>query len=44
MIIKSDVTEGAVISVGYSKGKEELTFKVGGKKDTEEPAEEENNS
>lgn len=44
VIIKSDVTEGAVISVGYSKGKEELTFKVGGKKDTEEPAEEENNS
>ena len=44
VIIKSAVTDGAVISVGYSKGKEELTFKVGGKKDAEEPAEEENNS
>jgi ATP-dependent Clp protease ATP-binding subunit ClpC len=36
VIIKSAVTDGAVLSVGYSKGKEELTFKVGGKKDTEE--------
>ncbi len=44
VIIKTAVAEGAVISVGYSKGKEELTFKVGGKKDAEEPAEEENNS
>jgi len=26
------VAEGEVISVGYSKGKEELTFRVGGKK------------
>ena len=40
VIIKAAVTEGAVISVGYSKGKEELTFKVLGKKDEEEPAEE----
>ncbi|HNX84437.1 MAG TPA: ATP-dependent Clp protease ATP-binding subunit, partial [Bacteroidales bacterium] len=30
VIIKTAVAEGAVISVGYSKGKEELTFKVGG--------------
>ncbi len=44
VIIKTAVAEGAVISVGYSKGKEELTFKVGGKKDAEELAEEENNS
>ncbi len=36
VIIKTVVAEGAVISVGYSKGKEELTFKVGGKKDAEE--------
>jgi len=36
VIIKTAVAEGAVISVGYSKGKEELTFKVGGKKDAEE--------
>ncbi|MCU0459629.1 MAG: ATP-dependent Clp protease ATP-binding subunit [Bacteroidales bacterium] len=36
VIIKSAVSEGAVISVGYSKGKEELTFKAGGKKDAEE--------
>ncbi len=36
VIIKSGVSEGAVISVGYSKGKEELTFKAGGKKDAEE--------
>jgi len=43
VIIRSAVTEGAVISVGYSKGKEELTFKVGSKKDADEPAEEENN-
>ena len=41
VIIKAAVTEGAVISAGYSKGKEELTFKVLGKKDEEEPAEEE---
>jgi len=36
VIIKSPAADGAVISVGYSKGKEELTFKVGGKKDAEE--------
>lgn len=36
VIIKSSVSEGSVISAGYSKGKEELTFKVGGKKDAEE--------
>jgi ATP-dependent Clp protease ATP-binding subunit ClpC len=40
VIIKSAVTEGTTISVGYAKGKEELTFRVGGKKDEEEPAEE----
>ena len=32
VIIKTAVAEGEVISVGYSKGKEELTFRVGGKK------------
>ncbi|MFZ2286123.1 MAG: ATP-dependent Clp protease ATP-binding subunit [Bacteroidales bacterium] len=42
VIIKASVTEGAVISVGYTKGKEELNFRVGNKKDAEEPAEEEN--
>jgi len=36
VIIKSAVSEGAVISVGYSKGKEELTFKVGSKKEAGE--------
>ncbi len=36
VIIKSPVNEGATISVGYSKDKEELTFKVLGKKETEE--------
>ncbi|MCK7533589.1 MAG: hypothetical protein MZV63_22445 [Marinilabiliales bacterium] len=41
VIIKASVNEGAIINVGYSKGKEELTFRVGSKKDTEEPAEEE---
>jgi ATP-dependent Clp protease ATP-binding subunit ClpC len=40
VIIKSTVTDGAIISVGYSKGKEELSFKVGGKKEPEESAEE----
>ena len=40
VIIKSAVAEGTTISVGYTKGKEELTFKAGGKKDAEEPAEE----
>jgi len=35
VIIKTSVAEGNVISVGYTKGKEELTFKAGGKKDTE---------
>jgi len=40
VIIKTAVAEGALISVGYSKGKEELTFKVGGKKDAEEQPEE----
>lgn len=38
LIIKSPVADGAVIHVGYSKGKEELTFKVVGKKDAVEPA------
>jgi ATP-dependent Clp protease ATP-binding subunit ClpC len=42
VIIRSAVTEGTTISVGYTKGKEELTFRVGGKKDEEEPAAEEN--
>lgn len=41
VIIKSAVAEGTTISVGYIKGKEELTFKVGSRKDTEEPAAEE---
>ena len=36
VIIKSAVSEGAVIRVGYSKGKEELTFKVGSKKEAGE--------
>jgi ATP-dependent Clp protease ATP-binding subunit ClpC len=40
VIIRSAVAEGTTISVGYTKGKEELSFRVGGKKDTEEPAEE----
>jgi ATP-dependent Clp protease ATP-binding subunit ClpC len=43
VIIKTSVTEGAVINVGFSKGKEELTFKVTGKKDPEESPGEENN-
>ena len=38
VIIKTAVSEGAVISAGYSKGKEELTFRVYGNKDEEEPA------
>ncbi|MBE0677628.1 MAG: ATP-dependent Clp protease ATP-binding subunit [Bacteroidales bacterium] len=41
VIIKASVSEGAVINVGYTKGKEELSFRVGNKKDAEEPAEEE---
>jgi ATP-dependent Clp protease ATP-binding subunit ClpC len=36
VIIKSSVADGSVISVGYSKGKEELTFRAGGKKGMEE--------
>ena len=36
VIIKAAVADGAIISVGYAKGKEELTFKVVGKKDAEE--------
>ncbi len=40
VIIKASVAEGATISVGYAKGKEELNFRVGNKKDMEEPAEE----
>jgi hypothetical protein len=36
------VTEGATINVGYSKDKEELTFKVSGKKEAELQAGEEN--
>jgi ATP-dependent Clp protease ATP-binding subunit ClpC len=40
VIIKSAVAEGTTISVGYTKDKEELSFRVGGKKDAEEPAEE----
>jgi ATP-dependent Clp protease ATP-binding subunit ClpC len=43
VIIKASVTEGATINVGYTKGKEELSFRVGTKKDAEEPAEEESN-
>jgi len=39
VIIKATVTEGATINVGYTKGKEELSFKVGGKKDVGEPTE-----
>ncbi|MFN2313341.1 MAG: ATP-dependent Clp protease ATP-binding subunit, partial [Bacteroidales bacterium] len=42
VIIKASVSEGALINVGYTKGKEELSFRVGTKKDAEEPAEEEN--
>jgi len=38
VIIKASVAEGATINVGYSKGKEELSFRVGGKKETEEPS------
>ncbi len=41
VIIRASVTPGATVSVGYAKGKEELSFKVTGKKDAEEPAEEE---
>jgi ATP-dependent Clp protease ATP-binding subunit ClpC len=41
VIIKASVTEGATINVGYSKGKEELSFRVGNKKDAGEPSEEE---
>ncbi|MBE0668355.1 MAG: AAA family ATPase, partial [Bacteroidales bacterium] len=40
VIIKASLKEGATINVGYSKGKEELSFKVGKKKtaeDAEEP-------
>lgn len=37
VIIKASVTEGATINVGYSKGKEELSFRVAGKKDSGEP-------
>ena len=40
MIIRSAVAEGTTISVGYTKGKEELAFRVGGKKDAEELPEE----
>jgi ATP-dependent Clp protease ATP-binding subunit ClpC len=36
VLIKASVNEGATINVGYSKDKEELTFKVGGKKGAEE--------
>jgi ATP-dependent Clp protease ATP-binding subunit ClpC len=42
VLIKASVNEGATINVGYSKDKEELTFKVGGKKGAEEPSAEEN--
>ena len=42
VIIKASVSEGATINVGYTKGKEELSFRVSTKKDAEEPAEEEN--
>ncbi len=38
VIIKSSVTEGAVINIGYSKGKEELTIKTAGKKENAEDA------
>ena len=40
VIIRSAVAEGTTISVGYTKGKEELAFRVGGKKDAEELPEE----
>jgi ATP-dependent Clp protease ATP-binding subunit ClpC len=42
VIIKTSVAEGNVISVGYTKGKEELTFKAGGKKDAADPPDEGN--
>lgn len=42
VIIKATVTAGATINVGYSKGKEELSFKVAGKKDVGEPTKESN--
>jgi ATP-dependent Clp protease ATP-binding subunit ClpC len=42
VLIKASVTEGATINVGYSKDKEELTFKVSGKKEAELQAGEEN--
>jgi ATP-dependent Clp protease ATP-binding subunit ClpC len=41
VIIKTSVSEGATINVGYSKEKEELTFRVSGKKETEETNSEE---
>jgi ATP-dependent Clp protease ATP-binding subunit ClpC len=42
VLIKASVNEGATINVGYSKDKEELTFRVGGKKEAEQPTGEEN--
>ncbi|MDX9772992.1 MAG: ATP-dependent Clp protease ATP-binding subunit [Bacteroidales bacterium] len=42
VIIKRTATEGALINVGYPKGKEELSFKVAGKKNNSELPEEEN--
>jgi ATP-dependent Clp protease ATP-binding subunit ClpC len=42
VIIKTSVSEGATINIGYTKGKEELSFKAGTrKKGKEEEAEEE---
>ncbi len=38
VLIKSAVSEGSVISVGYSKGKEELTIKASAKKEVTEPS------
>ncbi len=42
VLIKPTISEGATISVGYLKDKEELTFKVVGKKETEPLNTEEN--
>jgi len=41
VIIKTSVSEGATINIGYTKGKEELSFKAGTRKKGKEEAEEE---
>jgi ATP-dependent Clp protease ATP-binding subunit ClpC len=41
VIIKTSVSEGATINIGYIKGKEELSFKAGTRKKGKEEAEEE---